>query len=343
MIPRLFAVMFVLGMVAWEVFNVFASLSPRGGQEISAIQLTQVYADGIFWVTVAVAVAIAGHVGSQRADRHTRDLLRSLGEHGGRKGAKRLALLDPRVDALAHGGVAWIGDDRALAERARAKLHAPVEQSDDPTVGEPVGDDLGPRVGLEASMRVPPALEPAGQLRFAKLRAELSAVHRVVGRSRTGSIRGAMPVGQRRTDGRIPALLDLGGARAEPGGGGGLSERGDPIRRDRRGAASGRSQARGRCHRYHLERPRARDGPGPGIGQRFVRGGAGERRPAERDAQSLVREEGLELRAVRETARASVRARGEVPGAAAGGGGPGKGCTNRPLCHISGWLSAPAA
>ena len=52
-------------------------------------------------------------------------------EHAGRERAVGLAVLDPLVEDVLHVGAARIGDDRPVAERARAELHPPLEPADD--------------------------------------------------------------------------------------------------------------------------------------------------------------------------------------------------------------------
>jgi hypothetical protein len=53
-----------------------------------------------------------------------------IGHDGRRKGTKPLAVLDARVENILHVGQAGMGDDRAIAERARAPLHAPLKPAD---------------------------------------------------------------------------------------------------------------------------------------------------------------------------------------------------------------------
>ena len=51
-------------------------------------------------------------------------------QHGGRKGAKTLAELDPQIERALHGRRTRIADDRACAERARAEFHLALEPAD---------------------------------------------------------------------------------------------------------------------------------------------------------------------------------------------------------------------
>ncbi len=64
-----------------------------------------------------------------------------LERDGRRERPERLALLDHRVDPVAHLGAAGIGEDAAIAEGARPELHpAPMPRDD-----LPVGDHRAPR------------------------------------------------------------------------------------------------------------------------------------------------------------------------------------------------------
>ena len=67
-------------------------------------------------------------------------LARRLREERRRERAEGLAVLDARVEDVLHVVPARIGDDRAVAERARAELHPPLEPADDVAVGDPLGD-----------------------------------------------------------------------------------------------------------------------------------------------------------------------------------------------------------
>ena len=49
-------------------------------------------------------------------------------------------MLDPRVEDVLHVGPARVGDDRAVAERARAELHPALEPADDVAGGDPLRD-----------------------------------------------------------------------------------------------------------------------------------------------------------------------------------------------------------
>ena len=73
----------------------------------------------------------ADHVGQFGARRHLKPAMRLFHRAGGREGPEGLALLDHGVDAVAHLGTPGIGQDAAIAERARAVLHAAAEPGDD--------------------------------------------------------------------------------------------------------------------------------------------------------------------------------------------------------------------
>ena len=55
---------------------------------------------------------------------------RKLLENCRRKRTEGLALLDPRIDQVAHLRSPRVGEDGASAERARTELHAPVKPAD---------------------------------------------------------------------------------------------------------------------------------------------------------------------------------------------------------------------
>ena len=74
-------------------------------------------------------------------------------EHRRRERSERLAVLDLEVHDRLHRGRARVADDRAVAERARAELHAPLQESDDVAVGDRTGDALGARRAGEPLVR----------------------------------------------------------------------------------------------------------------------------------------------------------------------------------------------
>src|ERR1035438_5945803 len=79
------------------------------------------------------------HVRQLSARRYTEPAVSLLNGTSGRKGTKGLALLDHGVDAVAHLGVAWIGEDASIAESTRAVFHAATIPGDDSTVGNETG------------------------------------------------------------------------------------------------------------------------------------------------------------------------------------------------------------
>ena len=58
---------------------------------------------------------------------------RSTGTAGA-NGPEMLALLDPRIERVAHLGAARIGQDRAIAKGPRPHLEAALEPADDPAL-----------------------------------------------------------------------------------------------------------------------------------------------------------------------------------------------------------------
>src|SRR6266700_7861543 len=59
-------------------------------------------------------------------------------EHGRSERTKGLSFLDPRIDQIAHGRRAGVGEDRPPAERARTELHSALEPSHDLSLDESV-------------------------------------------------------------------------------------------------------------------------------------------------------------------------------------------------------------
>src|SRR6266540_2780744 len=76
-------------------------------------------------------------------------LARLIGEYRRRERTKPLAVLDPRVEDVLHVGPARVGDDRAVAERARSELHPPLEPADDVAGRDSLGDGAEERVVVE--------------------------------------------------------------------------------------------------------------------------------------------------------------------------------------------------
>ena len=83
----------------------------------------------------------ADHVGKFRARRNLEPAVRFFHRTRRRKGPEGLALLYHGIDAVAHLGVPGIGQDAAIAERARSVLHASARPRDH----APVGDKFGCR------------------------------------------------------------------------------------------------------------------------------------------------------------------------------------------------------
>ncbi len=71
------------------------------------------------------------HVGKLETARDFEPVLNLLEADGGREWAEGFAHFDHRVDAVAHFGVAGIGEDAAMAEGARAELHAAAVPAED--------------------------------------------------------------------------------------------------------------------------------------------------------------------------------------------------------------------
>ena len=82
-------------------------------------------------------------------------LVGMLGHHARRKRAKILAVLDLLIEDVAHLRPARIGEQRAVAERARAELHAALKPGDDLAVGDHLRGLARRRLAL-------PRLEPGG-------------------------------------------------------------------------------------------------------------------------------------------------------------------------------------
>ena len=84
-------------------------------------------------------------------------LARVLGEHARRVRAIGLAELDAPVERVLHVRIARIGEDRSMAQRARAELRAALEPADH----LPVRDVRRDRLGLDGSIVDAVALEHA--------------------------------------------------------------------------------------------------------------------------------------------------------------------------------------
>ncbi len=72
-----------------------------------------------------------------------------LDEDGRREGPEPLAVLDACVEHSLHVGQAGMRDDGAIAEGARAPLHAPLKPADHIAGCDLVGDGVEQRLVLE--------------------------------------------------------------------------------------------------------------------------------------------------------------------------------------------------
>src|SRR5207237_7052612 len=84
-------------------------------------------------------------------------LLRLLREHRRRERTEGLAVLDPRVEDVLDLVPPRVGEDRAVAERARAELHPALEPADDVAGGDPLGAERTELLLVEVL-----ALDPGG-------------------------------------------------------------------------------------------------------------------------------------------------------------------------------------
>src|SRR5262249_51363489 len=67
-------------------------------------------------------------------------LARRAGKDRGGEGTEGLAVLDPLVQDVLDVLPARVGDDRAMAQRARAVLHPALEPADDVALGDALGN-----------------------------------------------------------------------------------------------------------------------------------------------------------------------------------------------------------
>jgi hypothetical protein len=81
-----------------------------------------------------------------------------LGQDRGREGAERLAVLHLGVEDVLGIGGARIGDDRAVAERARAELGAALHPADQLALGQELGGDGRDLIGSELAQALFPEL-----------------------------------------------------------------------------------------------------------------------------------------------------------------------------------------
>src|SRR5690606_37055141 len=101
------------------------------------------------------------------------------GEHRGREGAERLAVLHLEVEHLLHGGRARIAEDRARAESTRAELHAALEPAERPALGERAGAGFEERLVAERLEHRARLAQPRLDVVVAERRPEVAALHRV--------------------------------------------------------------------------------------------------------------------------------------------------------------------
>src|SRR5215831_4149804 len=106
-----------------------------GAQDVQLVYTKQ----RLFFVRHSPA-PLALHVGDEkhvrRIDVELKPLCDILTENGGSKWSKALAILNPQIQHLLHCWRAWVRKDRTCAERARAKLHAPLHPADRFAAGE---------------------------------------------------------------------------------------------------------------------------------------------------------------------------------------------------------------
>ena len=79
------------------------------------------------------------HVGKVGAWFDAKPAINFLERDGGGEGAEGFALFDHGIDAVAHFGMAGVGEDAAVAEGARAEFHGTAVPSEDGTGGDEVG------------------------------------------------------------------------------------------------------------------------------------------------------------------------------------------------------------
>ena len=107
----------------------------------------------------------------------------SLGEDRRRERAKRLAVLDARVEDVLHVVASRVGDDRAVAERARAELHPSLEPAHDLARGDVLGDRAEQRVVVEQLRLEARAADRAAVVRVRVLGARVRVIHHEAARA----------------------------------------------------------------------------------------------------------------------------------------------------------------
>ena len=90
-------------------------------------------------------------------------------------------MLDARVEDVLHVVAARVGDDRAVAERARPELHPPLEPADDVAGGDAFRD-CGVEVVVHASRREPGRSQRSRAFRVRVLRPRVRVLHDEVAR-----------------------------------------------------------------------------------------------------------------------------------------------------------------
>ncbi len=104
------------------------------------------------------------HVGALGVE--IEDLGAALGEHGGRERPEALPELDLEIHHVFVGGVAGVGEDAPVAQRARAKLHAPLEPPHDVLVGDELRGPAEEALAIQLVVLDPVRVEvPADLLR----------------------------------------------------------------------------------------------------------------------------------------------------------------------------------
>src|SRR6201982_1065628 len=97
------------------------------------------------------------------------------------KRAKALAVLDLQIELLLHLRVARIGEDRAIAEGARTKLHAPLKPADGLAVGERLCGAVEQLIARKDGVARARRLEPRLRLAIIEFGAETRSCHAVGG------------------------------------------------------------------------------------------------------------------------------------------------------------------
>src|SRR6185503_18070754 len=106
-------------------------------------------------------------------------LVHAFAQHARRKWPESFAKLDLDVHVRLHARIAWVAEDTAATERARAKLHPAVEPADDRAARENLGDTLWDRRPLELRVNGPGLLEKTLNLQVGVRGSQVCSFHRV--------------------------------------------------------------------------------------------------------------------------------------------------------------------